>query len=224
MPYIYMITNKVNGKAYIGQTAFSIQKRWKEHKCDAKKNRAKNRPLYEAINKYGDDSFEISVIEECTADKGDERERYWIEHYGTFKTGYNATFGGDGKPYIDHELVIATYNRVKNQKETARILMIHPDSVANILKANEIKRESNYDVCARIMGKPLSALSSNGEFIKAFPSIMSAARWVSDNGVKSKNSGIRKHIQEVCDGKRKTAYGLKWEYDYAPDKINGDRQ
>ena len=29
-----------------------------------------------------------------------EREKYWIEYYGSFKNGYNATLGGDGKAYI----------------------------------------------------------------------------------------------------------------------------
>ena len=31
MAYIYKITNCINQKVYIGQTSFSIEKRWKEH-------------------------------------------------------------------------------------------------------------------------------------------------------------------------------------------------
>ena len=51
MAYIYKITNKINGKIYVGETC-NVNKRWKEHLHAAKKNICKNRPLYKAINKY----------------------------------------------------------------------------------------------------------------------------------------------------------------------------
>lgn len=59
------------------------------------------------MRKYGCESFEIQCIEVVEEHRACERERYWIEYYGTFKNGYNATHGGDGKPYIDYDLVLA---------------------------------------------------------------------------------------------------------------------
>jgi len=64
----------------------------------------------------------------------EEREKYWIQYYGSFKNGYNATLGGDGKKYIDYDLVIATYKQNNNAAKTARILNISSDSVRNIVK------------------------------------------------------------------------------------------
>ena len=37
MPYIYKIINNINGKIYIGKTNFTVEKRWKEHCKDFKK-------------------------------------------------------------------------------------------------------------------------------------------------------------------------------------------
>ena len=48
-----------------------------------------------AIRKYGVDAFIYEVIEECPLEKLDEREKYWITFYNTFKGfGYNCNAGG----------------------------------------------------------------------------------------------------------------------------------
>lgn len=44
IPYIYKITNDINGKIYIGKTMNSIKERWKEHCNDYKKNDVKKDP------------------------------------------------------------------------------------------------------------------------------------------------------------------------------------
>lgn len=74
MAYIYKITNIINGKVYIGQTSFSIEKRFKEHLQDSNKAHTEKRPLYDAIRKYGKDKFIIELIEET--DNPNEREIY----------------------------------------------------------------------------------------------------------------------------------------------------
>ena len=98
MPYIYKITNNLNGKIYIGKTNFTIEKRWKEHCQDYQKDCLNKRPLYSAMKKYGIENFFIEEVERLeTPQQAEEREKYWIEYYGSFKYGYNATKGGDGK-------------------------------------------------------------------------------------------------------------------------------
>ena len=92
--YIYRITNKINGKEYVGKTEKpDIQLRWKRHLADSKYHKTK---LYNAIKKYGADNFEIFVME-CTGkvsrDKLNDREKYWIE---VLEPEYNMTKGGDG--------------------------------------------------------------------------------------------------------------------------------
>lgn len=63
------------------------------------------------MRKYGVENFTIEEIEKT--DNPEDRERYWIEYFGSFKNGYNATIGGDGRPYIDYDLVVATYKELK---------------------------------------------------------------------------------------------------------------
>ena len=120
MPYIYKITNDINGKIYIGKTLSTIEQRFKEHCRDYLKERNEKRPLYSAMQKYGVEHFHISVVEECDESILSEREVFWIEYYGSFKNGYNATLGEDGRPYIDYDLVINTYKKLKNIKEVAK--------------------------------------------------------------------------------------------------------
>ena len=53
MGYIYLITNLLNNKKYIGKTTQSIEERWQEHIYDSKRKKCETRPLYRAIRKYG---------------------------------------------------------------------------------------------------------------------------------------------------------------------------
>jgi len=94
---IYKVVNNVNGKIYIGQTIKSLELRIKNH---AKQGSY----LYNAINKYGIDSFKYSVIETCdTKEELDEMEFHYIKQYNSLApNGYNLTLGGDGWCGLNH--------------------------------------------------------------------------------------------------------------------------
>ena len=116
MAFIYEIINDVNEKRYIGKTEFDIYKRFKEHCKDALKEKNEKRPLYRAMRKYGIEHFHVELIEETN--DPEIREIYWIAQKDTYHNGYNATMGGDGKKYLDYDLIIKTYNEVLNMQET----------------------------------------------------------------------------------------------------------
>ena len=213
MAYIYQITNDINGKIYIGKTEFSIEKRFKEHCTDAFKDRNEKRPLYAAMRKYGIEHFHIELIEETN--NPEEREIYWIEQKRSFKYGYNATIGGDGKKYIDYDLVISTYKEVKNAVHVAEMFGIHPDSVYNILKANNISSlySSENSPNKELQGKICGMFSTNDELLKSFSTIKDAARYIIQENISKDNiKGISSHISQVCNGKRKSAYGYHWKF------------
>jgi group I intron endonuclease len=58
---IYKITNSINGKFYIGSSV-DIRWRWYTHKYELSKGTHSNKYLQNAWNKYGEESFEFSII------------------------------------------------------------------------------------------------------------------------------------------------------------------
>jgi group I intron endonuclease len=94
---IYKITNKVNGKVYIGQTIQSFKRRIKSHKSHLQSQKHHNELLQKAYNKYGWSAFEAEIIETCDVDKIDARERFWISEYKAtdHSLGYNFESGGN---------------------------------------------------------------------------------------------------------------------------------
>ena len=98
--FIYKITNKVNGKSYIGQTRNTVEFRWRQH-YKAKDNKY----FHRAIQKYGKENFEVTTLEKCDVEKLNDREIYYINKYNTFGDGYNLTKGGQNSNYFNlHKL------------------------------------------------------------------------------------------------------------------------
>ena len=95
---VYKITNKKNGKSYIGKTEYSLEHRWNRHLSSAR-NGSKFR-FHSAIRKYGEDCWDLSVIENYqTEDENfiNEKESHFIKLFESdTKRGYNATSGGTG--------------------------------------------------------------------------------------------------------------------------------
>ena len=85
---IYLIENTVNGKVYVG-SAFDFDKRIEQHKWMLIKNKHHSLKLQRAWNKYGEESFNIKMIEAVDPSLLIEREQYWLNKYNSSKCGYN---------------------------------------------------------------------------------------------------------------------------------------
>lgn len=203
MAYIYKIVNDINNKIYIGKTNNTIEQRFKEHCRDAFRERNEKRPLYDAMKKYGIDHFHAELIEETNSPE--EREVYWIEYYGSFKYGYNATLGGDGRHYRDYDLVYALYKEGKTLKEISEILHYDEKTCRVALEQFNITHEDRFKRKVELSQQPIIQLDKNTKkVINIFPSIAAAYK-----SLGKEHSG---HIASVCNGKRKTAYGYSWKY------------
>lgn len=90
---IYKITNIKNQMCYIGQ-AKDMRKRLNEH---LKKGLGIDTPqgnkLYQAMLEDGIDSFTFELLEECSEEELNSKERYYIELYNSIDYGYNSIKG-----------------------------------------------------------------------------------------------------------------------------------
>ena len=91
---LYLITNIVNSKEYVGITIGNLQKRLRSHFAAAKRGR-KN-ALSNAINKYGNESFKIELLRDDakTFDELQTQEINEIAKRDSIKAGYNSAVGG----------------------------------------------------------------------------------------------------------------------------------
>lgn len=96
---IYKITNKINGKLYIGFTSKSIKTRFNNHVAHMKNNNKKNCYLQNSLEKHGIQNFKIEPIYQSCDQQHTLKimEPYFIKEYNTFLgEGYNETSGGEG--------------------------------------------------------------------------------------------------------------------------------
>ena len=140
--FIYKITNKVNGKSYIGQTIQSVKERFYQH-CATKCSQAiLNMVIHKAITKYGKSNFTIEVIEEVESANLNDRERYWIRYYDSYNNGYNSTEGGqDGIKLfknLDTESIIREYKSGKSLREIGRLFNVDKQTIKDLLVRNNI--------------------------------------------------------------------------------------
>jgi len=93
--YVYKITNLINNKNYIGQSA-DYQRRFKEH---CVKHTDYVSLINQAILKYGQENFTIEPI--YYGLEYNEKEKFFIQYYNTMvPNGYNIAAGGEDPPSL----------------------------------------------------------------------------------------------------------------------------
>ena len=90
---IYLLTNAVNSKIYVGQTWFPLNIRMGKEGS----NYRNSAYLYNSIQKYGSDNFQYEILAQCSAQSvADYLEDIYIQEYNStdHSTGYNLKEGG----------------------------------------------------------------------------------------------------------------------------------
>lgn len=137
---LYLVTNIVNNKRYVGQTLQSkgYKNRWKQHVKEALANRKNSRCyLHNSIVHYGAENFIVKrLLKNINEDDIDRLESVNIKRFNTYYKngcGYNMTYGGQGVHGYHHtEETKAAISRsqrgkiidaetVKRREETKRL-------------------------------------------------------------------------------------------------------
>lgn len=126
---IYKITNLITQQSYIGQSN-NIERREIEHFNNNKYNQQK---IDKEIQNLGKENFSFEILEECSIDKLNEREKYWINFYDSFYHGYNQTKGGQneycGHPILNIDDIKEIRTAYNNHEKRQEVYLKYKDKI-----------------------------------------------------------------------------------------------
>jgi group I intron endonuclease len=155
---VYLITNKINGKRYVGQTSQTLARRWKRHQYSFPHRRASY--LYNAIQKYGVENFEVKplIIVGNKVDM-DYYEQSLIKMWDLKnpEKGYNLTDGGGGMLgfHLSEQTKRRMSEHIKSEEHRKNIskAKIGNKSRLGILHSEETKRLMSEKAKGRIFSE-----------------------------------------------------------------------
>lgn len=102
---IYKIQNLINNKVYIGQS-IDIKTRWYKHKCAQD-----DFYIHKALRKYGINNFSFEILEECSQEELNKKEKYYIQFYNSLiPNGYNMIEGGNNETGLSKSKSVNQYD------------------------------------------------------------------------------------------------------------------
>lgn len=159
---IYGIRNIINGHTYIGKTGMNFGDRWDSHKSLLRSGKHFNQHLQRAWDKYGEDNFDFIVIEECSADKLDERERYYIQFYREENLSYNIADGGEGGSFLGKHLSEETKRKIGEKNRVNMTGRKLSDSTKHKMSESHNKRYAKWTEEERAAWGKLSSERARG--------------------------------------------------------------
>src|SRR5690625_774909 len=208
MLHLYCITNKINGKKYVGITKQGADRRFRQHINDAKRYKT---VLHKAIRKYGPESFSLEIL--CKARSYDElirMEKETIESLGTMHpNGYNMTYGGDS----NWRLASSEAMKARGRKAGEKLLGFKhgKDFGEKVSRAKKGKplSNSNLEAIRKSKSKPVVCIDNGLVFYNGHE----AKSWLMSVGFEKASYTS---VVAACRGRVKTAYGFRWRYKDGP--------
>ena len=155
---IYLVTNRINGKIYVGQTTHSIKVRWKYHISRAIRSTAKM-VLYDAIRKYGPESFTIEEIDQAKShEELNKLEIYYIKRLNATVSGvgYNISEGGNSA------ITEVTKAKISATLMGRSLPQSQKDAISLAMKGRTFfSEEHRHKISKALEGRPLSVNARN---------------------------------------------------------------
>ena len=223
--YIYLLTNTINNKVYVGQTIRTISVRVWEHF-----NKQKKYAISLAIKKYGKENFTSKELCKLSASTKEEliqllndKEKFYIQEYDSLcdRNGYNIDKGGgqasyNKKPVCQYNLNRELINTYESATEAYRITGIHFGEISKCCQKRNntaggyfwtfLGEELDLPENIQIPNRFVSKYTLNGEFI---------CRYNCVNDI-SDDKRLLNRIRNCCTGRQYNVNGFVYRYDYDP--------
>lgn len=195
MRIIYLRTNTINKKKYVGQTNNFKRRNWEWLSL---KQYYANKLLTIDREKYGLDNWVVEILKECEDSEADYWEQYYIKKYNTkYPNGYNMSDGGKA-PYG----VIRSEETRKKMSEARKGQRAWNKGKYHTEESKKKMSEAQKGLKKNKPSKIVYQYTLDGKLVK----IWTTTKY-------SKNYGFhRGNINECCNGKRKTHKGFIWSY------------
>lgn len=136
---IYIITNDVNDKVYIGQTVQSLNRRLSQHFC---KSKTRNQKISIAIREIGKEHFSIKLLEDnIEQNKLKEKEEEYIKKYNSVENGYNLVYRDEysrATKDFTTDMIIKDYQNGMTMKNIGKKYHMCKKTVSHLLKQYNI--------------------------------------------------------------------------------------
>ena len=240
---IYMIQNKINNKMYIGQTV-NIKERWKDHRAELRGGYHSNKHLQRSWDKYGEESFEFSILLECEESQLNTFEEYYIFELMTYDpwVGYNKTYGGDGCRCTEEtRKKMSEANKGENHPfygkhhtEETKIKLSeankgkhHTEETKKKLSEANKGKTLSYETRKKMSKAHKSKISPDSSkrskpVVQIDPDTNKVVKvWGSAREAEKQGGFNQSNISSCCKGKLKTHKGFRWIFLSDYEKLNG---
>jgi group I intron endonuclease len=233
---IYLITNNINGKIYIGKSINSTEDYY-----------GSGISINRAINKYGKKNFTKKILEKCdNINDLNEKEIFWIKYYDSTNRdiGYNIAEGGNGGNtrigYTESEMVkyknkiseglkksekylksLETKKNKKRPKHSEVMKKLYQDGKLCVGKNTpKPTKETRKKISEKNKGKKRTEETkeriAKSKFKKVYMfdtdnHLLNEFKSIGDASEKCEIN--RCCISDVCNGRQKTAGGYRWSFD-----------
>lgn len=243
MNEVYLITNRVNGKRYVGITCRGYKERFKEHVLNA--SEGSSTILHNAIRKYGPENFDLILLDSnIPDDQICDKEQYYIKLYNTFYTsgiGYNMTEGGGGVAGYKHseesklKISSSLKGHIFPESRNAKISSANkgvPKSLQHRQALSQARLgrftgednpffgKHHSDHSKSLVSKANSKhrivrLSNHNEILEIYDNLSFAGKWIVDNKLSSaKFNTCANRINEVCKNPNKCCTAYGYHWAY----------